>query len=141
MKVKKIKNIKKLFKKISFFCEESVKNEVCGIIGSDGENYIFQKAKNIANDPTSNFVLDPLQYLMFKNKYKTIAVFHSHVVGDEKPSDFDILMSENSCVPFVVYALNTKKYFLYTPKKPEVDLELIQDFEEKMKKHNLSVND
>ena len=77
-------------------------------------------------DPRHNFVLDPLQYLIFKDKYEVITVFHSHVIGDEEPSDFDVLMSENSCVPFSVYSLNTKKYYIHRPSQPETDLDLLE---------------
>ena len=126
MKTKRAKSINKTLEKVTDFCKGSFINEVCGIIGHDSMKYIFQEGKNIANDPRSNFVLDPLQYLLFKNKYETLCIFHSHVVGDENPSEFDILMSENSCIPFLIYSLNTKKFYLYIPKNIETDLDFIK---------------
>jgi proteasome lid subunit RPN8/RPN11 len=141
MKTKRLKNTKESLKEISDFCEGSLINEVCGLVGFDNEEYIFQEGKNIANDPRNNFVLDPLQYLMFKEKYKVITIFHSHLVGDEKPSDFDISMSENSCVPFSIYSLNTKKYYIHKPSKPETELDLLEKFENEVIKHNISIDD
>lgn len=141
MKTKKFKTIKESLKEVADFCEGSLINEVCGLIGFDDEEYIFQEGKNIATDPRHNFVLDPLQYLMFKNKYEVITIFHSHIIGDEEPSDFDILMSENSCVPFSVYSLNTKKYYIHRPRDPETNLDFLEEFEKEIQKHNISIND
>ncbi len=141
MKTKKFKTIKECLEEIASFCELSIVNEVCGLVGfSDGE-YVFQEGKNIATDPRHNFVLDPLQYLVFKDAYKVITIFHSHVIGDEEPSDFDILMSENSRVPFTVYSLNTKKYYIYRPNNPETELELLEKFEDELIKNNILIND
>lgn len=141
MKTKKLTNIKQTLQEIADFCEGSLMNEVCGLVGFHNENYIFQEGKNVASDPRHNFVLDPLQYLMFKDEYEVITVFHSHVIGDEEPSDFDVLMSENSCVPFSVYSLNTKKYYIHRPSHPETDLDLLSKFEDEIAKHNILIND
>lgn len=141
MKTKEIKTIEDILKEVANFCEGSLINEVCGLIGFNGEQYIFQEGNNIATDPKNNFVLDPLQYLLFKSKYETIAIFHSHLIGDEEPSDFDVLMSENSCVPFCIYSLNTKKYYIHTPKDAETGIELLGKLKEKIIKHNTFIND
>ena len=141
MKTKKLKKIKECLKEIELFCEGSLMNEVCGLIGFGNGEYVFQEGKNIASDPVNNFVLDPLQYLMFKEKYEVITIFHSHLVGDETPSDFDILMSENSCVPFSVYSLNTKKYHIHRPRKPETNIDLLASFEDEAVKHNILKDD
>lgn len=141
MKLKKFKNLNNLLMSVAEFCEGSLLNEVCGLVGFDGENYILQEGKNIAADTKNNFILDPLQYLMFKNKYKVISIFHSHLIGDEEPSDFDVLMSENSCVPFSIYSLNTKKHYVYRPREPDADLELLGLFEESIQKQNISIDD
>lgn len=141
MNTKKTKNVEEALKEVANFCAGYLSNEVCGLIGYDGEQYVFEEGKNIANDTRSNFVLDPLQYLLFKNKYQTICIFHSHVVGDEEPSEFDILMSENSCISFCIYALNTKRYYLHRPRELEVDLDLLNRFEEEINKHNKKIDD
>ena len=67
---------------------------------------------------------------MFKNDYDLIFVFHSHIIGDEKPSEFDIIMSENSCVPFLIHCTVNKKNNIYLPKNHETDVLTIDRFKE-----------
>jgi proteasome lid subunit RPN8/RPN11 len=141
MKNKKLKSIQETLQEVATFCEGYLSNEVCGLIGYDGEDYVFEEGKNIAPDTRSNFVLDPLQYLMFKNKYQTISIFHSHVIGNEEPSEFDILMSENSCVPFSIYALNTKKYYVHKPREIENDSNLVDKLEQEINEYNKKTDD
>ena len=62
---------------------------------------------------------------MFKDNCKMVGVFHSHITGDESPSEFDVKMSENCCQPFIIYSLNSKKINIYTPKTSEVDVNIL----------------
>lgn len=133
MKTYKTKQQKRALTKIAEMCEKKVSIEVCGILGYDGDNYIIQECKNISEKPSEQFILDPIQYLMFKDEYSTIAIFHSHIVGDETPSDFDIMMSENSCVPFLIYSLNTKKIHIHTPKYIDADEKKLNKIKQKIK--------
>jgi len=55
-----------------------------------------------------------------------VAVFHSHILGDEKESEFDVKMSDNCCQPFLIYSLNTKKINIYTPKTIEADVNILE---------------
>jgi proteasome lid subunit RPN8/RPN11 len=55
-----------------------------------------------------------------------IGVFHSHISGDEKESEFDIKMADNCCQPFLIYSLNTKKINIYTPKTIESDVNILE---------------
>ena len=102
--------------------------EVCGFLGFDENEskYIVQLEENKSTDPINFFTIDALKYLLFKEKYSMLAIFHSHVKSDEKPSEFDIKMSENCCIPFLVYALNTDKFNLYEPKNSEYNIELVK---------------
>ena len=109
----KSKQLKRVLNKISEYCEKRFSQEVCGLLGKSGGHYIAQECKNVSDNPSQEFVMDPVQFLLFKEKYNVIALYHSHIVGDEEPSDFDKLMSENSCIPFLIYSLNTKKHHLY----------------------------
>ena len=121
MEIYKTKQLKRAISKIAEISEKKFIQEICGILGYDGENYVIQECKNISEKPAECFVMDPLQYLLFKEQYSTIAIFHSHIVGDETPSEFDIIMSENSCVPFLIYSLNTKNVYIHTPKHIDAD--------------------
>lgn len=102
--------------------------EVCGFLGYDKikRDYIVQLENNCSTDPKNFFAIDPLRYLLFKQKYSLAAIFHSHIVSDEKPSEFDIKMSENCCVPFLVYSLNTNKINIYEPKNIEYDVKVLK---------------
>ena len=133
MEIYKTKQLKRAISKIALMCEKRFNQEVCGIIGRSGDDYIVQECKNISDRPAECFVLDPIQYLLFKDEYSTIAIFHSHIVGDESPSEFDIMMSENSCIPFLIYSLNTKSVYIHTPKYIDADEEHLNKIKEKVK--------
>jgi len=107
---------------------ENFKQEICGFLGYDYEKkeFIVQKEENIAKDPRSHFLINPLSYLLFKDSYGMIAVFHSHIIGDEKESEFDIKMADNCCQPFLIYSLNTKKINIYTPETIESDVNILE---------------
>ena len=70
--------------------------------------------------------------LLFKNDFNLLMCFHSHIMGDENFSEFDIKMSENSCIPFMVYSLNTQKFNIYSPKTSESDVSIINRFKDKL---------
>ncbi len=114
--------------KIKEMSHENFKQEICGFLGYDYEKkeFIVQKEENIAKDPRSHFLINPLSYLLFKDAYSMIAVFHSHIVGNEKESEFDIKMADNCCQPFLIYSLNTKKINIYTPETIESDVNILE---------------
>ena len=114
--------------KIKEMSHEHFKQEICGFLGYDYEKkeFIVQKEENIAKDPRSHFLISPLNYLLFKDSYGMIAIFHSHIIGDETESEFDVKMSDNCCQPFLIYSLNTKKINIYTPKTIESDVNILE---------------
>ena len=114
--------------KIKEMSHENFKQEICGFLGYDYEKkeFIVQKEENIAKDPRSHFLINPLSYLLFKDSYCMIAVFHSHIIGDETESEFDVKMSDNCCQPFLIYSLNTKKINIYTPETIESDVNILE---------------
>ena len=127
--IKKSKNIKTILKNIATWSKANQAVEVCGFIGFDDKQkkYVTQLEKNCSSEPKFFFAIDALNYLIFKNKYSMLAVFHSHIVGNENPSEFDIKMSENCCMPFLVYALNTNKFQIYEPRNQECDVNILQN--------------
>lgn len=116
-----------VFKAIKKISEGNFRNEVCGFVGFDhnGECFVVKQAPNIAEDPERFFLISPLDYLLFKEDYRLIAVFHSHVVTDEQPSEFDKKMAENCCNPFLIYSLNTQKINIYEPQNMECDVNIL----------------
>jgi proteasome lid subunit RPN8/RPN11 len=68
-----------------------------------------------------------------KKDYDLIAVFHSHVAGDESPSEFDIKMSESCCLSFIIYSINTNKFHVYEPKNKDYDVKTLERIKAKLK--------
>lgn len=106
--------------------------EICAFIGycSKENNYIISFEDNISSDPKNFFCISPAKYLKFKNTYEIIAVFHSHNVGDEEPSEFDIKMSENCCIPFMIFSINSRKFHFYEPQNQQYNVKLATRFKE-----------
>jgi proteasome lid subunit RPN8/RPN11 len=113
----------------------NLSNEICGFIGYDEKTkcYVATIEKNQAQDPKSFFSINPASYLKFKSEYSLIAVFHSHVVGDESPSEFDIKMSESCCLSFIIYSINTNKFHIYEPKNQDYDVKTLERIKGKLK--------
>ena len=121
------KGVKKALTTIKEIAHKNFKREICGFLGFDKEKreYLIQPEENISEDPFNFFLINPLSYLLFKDDCEMIGVFHSHIIGDENPSEFDVKMSENCCQPFIIYSLNSKKINIYTPKTSEVDVNIL----------------
>lgn len=129
----KKKYIKSLLAEIQKAAELSASREICGFVGYDEDGfYIFQPEKNISQDPQNYFSMDPYNFLKFKERHGLLAVFHSHVVGDAKPSDFDIKQAGFSCVPFLIYSINSKKFEIYCPPNAETDVNRLNKVKEKI---------
>jgi proteasome lid subunit RPN8/RPN11 len=123
-------NIKKALQELVDTAESNTYIEVCGFLGFDKEteSYVVQHQNNISESPSEHFMIDPLEYLIFKDKYDLLSVYHSHIDGDEKPSEFDIKMSDSCCIPFLVYSVKTKKFDLYKPQILEIDVNTYNRF-------------
>jgi proteasome lid subunit RPN8/RPN11 len=108
--------------------------EICGFVGFNKKTkkYKVQVEENKASDPKNYFVISPLSYLKFKNENEIIAVFHSHISGDEKPSEFDIKTAELTCVPFMIFSINSRKFHFYEPQNKDFDVKIINKFKEKL---------
>jgi len=124
-------NSKKVQDIINVICnwsEQFFSQEVCGFVGVKNDIYTAILCHNKSRSPKNTFTIDPVDYLFFVEEYEPIFIFHSHVVGDEKFSKEDIIMSENSCLPFIVYSLNTKKLNFHQPKKTRIPIESVNKF-------------
>lgn len=110
-------------------------NEICGFIGYDEESkeFVATIEKNQAADTKSFFSIDPVSYLKFKNDYSLVSVFHSHILGNETESEFDIKMSEACCLSFVIYSTNTRKFNIYEPHNKDYDVNILERIKAKLK--------
>ena len=128
----KIRGEKSALQKIKELPHKNFTKEICGFLGFDTEQkkYVVQLEDNISEAPQNQFVINPLNYLLFKEDYKMVAIFHSHIVGDETESEFDIKTSDACCQAFLIYSLNTKKINIYSPKYIEGDVKILERFKE-----------
>ena len=126
------KDIQEILDYIKGVSHKNFKREICGFVGYAHEQgeYIAQHEENISPDPSSYFLINPLSYLLFKDKYEMVGIFHSHIIGDETESEFDVKMSDNCCQPFLIYSLNSKKINIYTPKTVEANVNILERIKE-----------
>lgn len=125
-------NEKQAINKIIEICESNEYVEVCGFLGfnKDRNEFVVEEQENISEDPANFFLINPVNYLLFKDRVSHMIVFHSHINGDEKPSEFDLKVADNCCDPFLIYSLVSKKIHIYTPQNSEVDVSIIQRLKE-----------
>ena len=96
---------KKTEKEIQYYSKSKYPNEACGLILKNDE---FIPLENIHSEPKSNFLIDPFDYLKYKNEIKFI--FHSHTREDQN-SSIELLRSpsktdmENQMLSDVPWAL------------------------------------
>lgn len=112
--------------------ESNLLCELCGLIGIERETnkIIYKQMQNRSKDPSEFFMIDPYDYLSFIDKYECISVFHTHLLGNELPSEFDEKTSENCCYSFLIYSICSQKFHIYEPKNKDYDVNIIQRLKE-----------
>lgn len=118
----KNKSFKKVLEFIREHCDRYFSLECCGFVGKNGKDYVVQFVNNRSPNPKQFFCVDPLDYLRFKNENEFVSLIHSHPDGDESFSEMDQANSEATCLPSIIYSLQTKKFAIYEPKEHEVDV-------------------
>jgi proteasome lid subunit RPN8/RPN11 len=114
---------------------QNMGNEICGFIGFNLETkkFIATIEKNEAVDTRSFFSISPVSYLNFKNSCSMLGVFHSHIMGDENPSEFDVKMSEACCLSFIIFSINSQNFSIYEPSIKDYDVKLLDKLKKKLK--------
>lgn len=132
---KEYKRLQKALDEIDKWASDNFHTEICGFLGYNetSKNYIITLENNCSIQPQHFFAIDALSYLLFKQKNSLIAVFHSHIIGGVEPSEFDIKMSENCCLPFLIYSINENKFGIYTPKNIEIEKKYLTKLKSKLK--------
>lgn len=91
--------------------------EVCGFILLNKDLTVsVEPAINEHPNPKEHFTISPLKFLKHNIDKRIIGIYHSHPKTNEKPSKPDIAMSEEMGIPYLIYSLITKKFYLYYPK-------------------------
>ena len=99
--------------------------EVCGFVIVENGELKTEPAKNISIYQNDVFEIHPLEILRQIRSGKLAAIYHTHPTTSEGESNFDRFNCENSCIPYVIYSKETKKFNLVLPKKPHVNKEYI----------------
>lgn len=101
------------YKKIAEHAESLPEEEVCGFIYLDRLlNPCVSREVNESQDKKNFFSISPSRILSLEN---IIGVYHSHPEGTAEPSKFDREMSEEMCMPFLVYSNKNKDFWLHYP--------------------------
>ena len=104
--------IDNLKKDLINFSESSLGREVCGFILEEEGDLVLKKLENKSNH-NDLFIIEPIDFLQAKLSGKLVSIFHSHTTGSEKASKYDIKNAENCLYPYLIYALDTEKFYLF----------------------------
>lgn len=102
-------------KDIQKIAEGSPGRESCGLIVLDNYQLKVLEMPNTHYNKKKYFKISLGDFLEAQSTYQILAIFHSHVSVSEKPSQFDIKSCEELCLPFLIYSLKSKKFFLHFP--------------------------
>lgn len=105
--------------------------EVCGFIFFENGELKSEPAKNIATYQYDIFEIHPLEILKQMKSGKLAAIYHTHPSTGEQESNFDKFNCENSCIPYLIYSKESKKFNLILPKKPHVAKEHVEILKKK----------
>jgi proteasome lid subunit RPN8/RPN11 len=102
--------------------EETPSVEVCGLVIRTPDGLLALRCPNASPTPSRSFIIELSHYRRHLIDGTLHAVYHSHTVSDENPSEGDIYIAEKSQIPGYVYSLATKKFSRYEPSGYKVPL-------------------
>jgi proteasome lid subunit RPN8/RPN11 len=98
-----------ILEQIKNYCRKNPDIECCGVVYCENEQLSFLECENISDNPTYNFVIDPVILIDYDVEY----IVHSHPVGSSRPSTNDIRNSDESCIPYLIYSIRDNDFYLY----------------------------
>lgn len=111
-------------------CNKNPEEEVCGFVVFKDDEFGILECENKAQNKKDEFYIPAKDYLYVKNNYEIIAVYHSHLESDENPSEFDKKMSDLTCLPFVMYSHQTRKFNVFKPEFLDCDQSKLSKLED-----------
>jgi proteasome lid subunit RPN8/RPN11 len=100
--------------------ESNPEEEVCGFILLHKDLTVsVEPAINEHSAPRDCFTISPKSFIKHSIDKTIVGIYHSHPRSNEKPSPPDIAMSEEMGIPYLIYSVITKKFFLYYPESYE----------------------
>jgi proteasome lid subunit RPN8/RPN11 len=130
MNKKFFKSLEDLIVELKNCSEKNLLTEICGFVGKNEDEFVYQQMQNRSQTPDAYFIIDPFDHLNFIKTYETLLIFHSHLAGDENPSEFDKKTAENCCFPFLIYSVVTEKFCIYEPQYKDYDVNIIERLRE-----------
>ena len=100
---------KDILNECSSYAEKFVEEESCGVIISNNKGLLFKPCKNQHYNKQNFFLIDPQEFINNDVRY----VFHSHWNIGCRPSSFDKKNCSELCIPFLIYSLYDKQFYLY----------------------------
>lgn len=104
------------YQEIVLHAESAPDQEVCGFVLLNKDLTVsVDRAVNENPNPGESFTISSAKFLKYNIDKRILGIYHSHPKTNEKPSKPDIAMSEEMGIPYLIYSLITKKFYLYYP--------------------------
>ncbi len=101
--------LKEILCEIESYAKSIPREESCGVVISSHNILSFIPCENLSSNRYSNFFIDP-NVLIDNN---VIYIYHSHVDQSSKPSFLDMKLSKSLCIPYLIYSLRDKDFYLH----------------------------
>lgn len=99
---------KEVLGQVKNYAESIFDEESCGlIVGQEKINFI--PCRNLSRNKKNNFYISPADMIRKNIMY----IFHSHVGSSSQPSKMDIDNCKNIMIPFLIYSLRDKDFYVY----------------------------
>lgn len=96
--------------------ESEMPKEACGLVVKAGAKHRVVRARNLHQDPTQQFSLDPDAWLEVGVDEAVIGIYHSHTKGSPEPSMTDLVSCEASRLPWHIVSVPGGEYRYIEPK-------------------------
>ena len=122
-----------LKEKITADCAKNIKEEICGFIIRNENGFDIKPTTNKSTDPENEFYIPSKEFLRIKRNENLVAIYHSHIRGSARPSEFDKKTSELVCYPFVIFSTQENNFDIYKPEFLDAEEKDLKELEKELK--------
>lgn len=79
--------------------------EACGVVVRGFKRAEVIPCKNVAADPLTTFLIDPIEYARLSSQHEIVAIFHSHPDNHSLPSGADLAGVEATALEWIIVGL------------------------------------